>query len=72
MPCWRRCSAGPTPDSIRSWADPYTPAHRITSRLAVIVPGPSFVTTSTPVARPWDITTLVMRARVMIFRFGRP
>ena len=72
MPCWRRCSAGPTPDSIRSWADPYTPAHRITSRLAVIVWRPSSVTTSTPVARPLSITTLVMSARVVIVRFGRP
>ena len=44
--------AGPTPDSISSWADPYTPAHRITSRLAVMMRRPSLGDDLDPVARP--------------------
>jgi hypothetical protein len=34
MPCWRRCSAGPMPESISSCGDWMAPALRITSRSA--------------------------------------
>ncbi len=70
MPSPRRWSAGPMPESWRSWAEPKTPAERITSREAVIVSTPSLVSTSTPVARLPSSTIRRAWAPVRTARLG--
>ena len=71
MPCSVRWSAGPTPESISSWADPTKPAERMTSLPArTMRPLPSLSMTATPIARPFSITILVTITSVCSSRVG--
>src|SRR5215472_5990122 len=51
MPTLLRWSAGPMPDSIKSWGELTVPPHRMISRSAQIVSRPPLRRTSTPRAR---------------------
>jgi hypothetical protein len=71
IPCRRSSSAGPIPDSMSNFGEPKAPAHRMTSRRALIrvTPGPS--ATSIPTAVPWSITMRVAWVLLRTCRFDR-